>query len=90
MKTPMELEIMRFEGQMRMLDNLNAVCDAMKEAKEEIDGAIEATQQSYKCEFCKHRDKYGMCVKIRDIFGYELEVHNECIFSDNFEFTEVE
>lgn len=43
-----------------------------------------------KCADCKHRDKYGICTKIRDIFGYELIVENECVFSDNFTFTEVE
>ena len=42
------------------------------------------------CVYCIHRDKNGVCTKIRDIFGYELIVHDEFIFSDNFTFTEVE
>jgi hypothetical protein len=43
-----------------------------------------------KCKYCKHRDKYGVCIKIKEIFGYELIVENECVFSDNFTFTEEE
>lgn len=42
------------------------------------------------CKNCKNRDQYGVCTKIKDIMGYELIVENECIFSDNFTFTEVE
>lgn len=42
-----------------------------------------------KCEQCPHRDSEGMCVKIKEIMGYELIVHNECIFGD-FTFTEIE
>lgn len=41
--TPNELEMMRFEGQMRMLDNLNELCGALKETKD----ALKETKEEF-------------------------------------------
>lgn len=72
------LENARIKGQFRMLDRFD---DYFSEYP---------VNHKRKCEDCAHRDKYGVCTRIRDIFGYELIVHDECIFSNNFTFTEVE
>lgn len=75
------IENARIEAQFRMIDRLDKYLEEIKELKPAPRGT---------CADCKHRDKYGICTKIRDIFGYELIVDNECIFSDNFTFTEIE
>ena len=71
------LENARISAQFRMIDRLGKYLE-------------EQPAPRGKCKYCQHRDNYGVCTKIRDIFGYELIVENECIFSDNFSFTEVE
>lgn len=71
------IENARINTQFRMIDRLTEYLEEQPAPKG-------------KCKYCKHRDNYGICTKIRDIFGYELIVHNECVFSDNFTFTEVE
>lgn len=75
------LENSRIDREFRSIDRLGRYLEEMKELKPAPRGT---------CADCKHRDNYGICTKIRDIFGYELIVENECIFSDNFKFTEVE
>ena len=69
------IENARIDTQFRMIDRLNEYCEEIVQDK---------------CQYCKHRDKYGICTKISDIFGYELIVNGGCVFSDNFSFSEVE
>lgn len=98
------LENARIKSEFRMLDRFDEFHHSLKETQEAVKEAKYAVKYDKPpiefiddkmvyhtmCECCKHRDVDGICTKIRDIFGYELIVENECIFSDNFTFTEVE
>lgn len=98
------IENARIKSEFRMIDRMDELHLSLKETQETVKEAKDAVKYDKPpiefidgkmvyhtmCECCKHRDVDGVCTKIRDIFGYELIVENECIFSDNFTFTEVE